>query len=404
MPHLMKIFKIVLVVIFINIVPLLSAEYLEVLPQNGDGLKNIFQRYRLDYTEQNVSVFNSLNQSKLGSSNSLYLGVKYKLPIQVIEYNGKSIRTSISNSDFDYAVTIQEYNDLLFSKGIKKSSYKTDKVLLVPEITFYLKEGENIVTTNNTVTKTKKTGLQSYKEPLFGERYSVVNEISHKLKDNIYYLVGGHGGPDPGAIGRRYGNELHEDEYAYDIILRLAKCLMEHGATVKIIVQDKEDGIRDDVYLNNSYNEVYYGDQEIPRNQLERLRKRVEIVNNEYYKNQNSAKEQIVVPIHVDSRENKSSRIDIFFYHNQSSERGKVIASTLLETIESKYRAAQPGRGYNGSVSARGLYMLRNTVPVTVYIELGNIQNEQDQIRLIEKNNRQAIANWLTDGFLKLAE
>jgi N-acetylmuramoyl-L-alanine amidase len=179
---------------------------------------------------------------------------------------------------------------------------------------------------------------------------------------------------------------------------------MEHGATVKIIVQDKEDGIRDDVYLNNSYNEVYYGDQEIPRNQLARLRKRVEIINNEYYKNQHNAKEHIVVPIHVDSRENKSSRIDIFFYHNQNSERGKVIASTLLETIESKYRAAQPGRGYNGSVSARGLYMLRNCVPVTVYIELGNIQNEQDQIRLIEKNNRQAIANWLTDGFLKLAE
>ena len=48
--------------------------------------------------------------------------------------------------------------------------------------------------------------------------------------------------------------------------------------------------------------------------------------------------------------------------------------------------------------------MIRKTLPVTVYIELGNIQNELDQVRLIENNNRQAIANWLTDGFLKLAE
>ena len=48
--------------------------------------------------------------------------------------------------------------------------------------------------------------------------------------------------------------------------------------------------------------------------------------------------------------------------------------------------------------------MLRNAVPVTVYIELGNIQNNKDQIRIVEKNNRQAIANWLTDGFIKLAK
>ena len=30
----------------------------------------------------------------------------------------------------------------------------------------------------------------------------------------------GHGGPDPGAIGIYQGRQLHEDEYAYDIILR----------------------------------------------------------------------------------------------------------------------------------------------------------------------------------------
>lgn len=403
MPYSMNIFRILIVTIILNATPSICKEYLEILPQNGDGLKTIFQRYRLDYTENNLSIFNSLNQSKLGSSNSLYLGVKYKLPIYVYEYNSKSIRSTIGNSDYEYAVKLQDYNDLLFSKGVKSNNYRIDKQLWVPEVSFFLKEGENVVD-NNAITTTKKRGLQTYIEPLFGERYKEVKEISHKLKDNIYYLVCGHGGPDPGAIGRRYGKELHEDEYAYDIILRLAKSLMEHGATVKIIVQDKQDGIRDDVYLNNSFDEVYYGNQEIPRKQLARLKKRVEVINNEYYKNEKSAKEHIVVPIHVDSRENKNRRIDIFFYHNQNSKRGEVIANTLLETIEEKYKAAQPGRGYNGSVSARGLYMLRNTVPVTVYIELGNIQNEQDQIRLVEKNNRQAIANWLTDGFLKLAE
>ncbi|TNE34067.1 N-acetylmuramoyl-L-alanine amidase, partial [bacterium] len=246
--------------------------------------------------------------------------------------------------------------------------------------------------------------LKTYDFNLLGEKYKTIKEVSHKLKGYVYYLVGGHGGPDPGAIGYRNGNTLSEDEYAYDIVLRLAKNLLENGATVKLIVQDPNDGIRDDYYLNNSYNEIYYGNEEIPLNQLERLRKRVEIINKEYEKNRKWAKEQIVVPIHVDSRENKNSRIDVFFYYYQHSERGKYIATSLLNTFEAKYEAAQPGRGYNGSVTTRGLYMLRNCKPVTVYMELGNIQNERDQIRLVEKNNRQAIANWLSDGFLKLVD
>jgi len=401
MPQLMKSLKILIIYLFLLFSPILGEEFLEVLPQNGDGLQTIFQRYRLDYNDQTILIFKGLNENKFGTNNSLLLGVKYKLPIKEYKYNNTSIRSTIRNQDYDYAVSLQNYNDLLFSKGIKPNNYRVDKKLWVPDIEFYLNNNQSI----QSVTINKETNdLKNYIEPLFGDNYKNVSEISHILRGNIYYLVGGHGGPDPGAVGKRNGNTLHEDEYAYDVILRLAKNLMEHGATVKIIVQDPDDGIRDDIYLSNSFDEIYYGNQEIPRNQLARLKKRVEIINDEYYKNNKSAKEQIVVPIHVDSRENKNKRIDIFFYHNQNSERGKTIANTLLETLEDKYRAAQPGRGYNGSVSARGLYMLRNTVPVTVYIELGNIQNDRDQIRLVEKNNRQAIANWLTEGFIKLAK
>lgn len=397
----MKLHIVLVYCLLLSFSPLLGVDYLEVLPQNGDGLQTVFQRYRLDYNDQTIAIFKSLNESKFGSNNSLLLGVKYQLPIKEYNYNSTSIRSTIGNQDYEYAVNLQDYNDLMFSKGVKPNNYRLDKKLWVPEIEFYLSSNKSV----HSITDQKQSNeLKTFIEPLFGENNKNVIEISHKLRGNVYYLVGGHGGPDPGAIGKRNGNTLHEDEYAYDVILRLAKNLMEHGATVKIIVQDPGDGIRDDMYLNNSFDEIYYGNQDIPRKQLARLKKRVDIINDEFYKNKKTAKEQIVVPIHVDSRENKNKRIDIFFYHNQSSERGQVIANTLLETLEDKYRAAQPGRGYNGSVSARGLYMLRNTVPVTVYIELGNIQNDRDQIRLVERNNRQAIANWLTDGFIKLAK
>jgi N-acetylmuramoyl-L-alanine amidase len=394
----MKIIIRLIFLIFILINFSNASEYLSVLPKNGDGIKILFNRFNLDFNNNSVNRFLSLNSGKFGKNNSLFLKTEYQLPIRVYKYNGTSIRSTIGNNDYNYALTLQNYNDLLFSKGIKSENYRINNKLWVPLVKFKFGKSSSDISPVNKVEKLKK-----FKYDLFGKAHEDVIEESHKLKNRVYYLVAGHGGPDPGAIGKRYSNILHEDEYAYDVILRLAKNLMKHGAKVEIIVQDSSDGIRDDYYLNNSYNEVYLGNQTIPLNQLERLKKRVDIVNEEYRKNKNSI-EQIVVPIHVDSRENKKRRIDIFFYHNRNSERGKEIAETLLETIENKYEQAQPGRGYNGSVSARGLYMLRKTIPTTVYIELGNIQNTRDQLRIVEKNNRQAIANWLTDGFLKLAD
>lgn len=94
--------------------------------------------------------------------------------------------------------------------------------------------------------------------------------------------MSGHGGPDPGAIGRIGKIELHEDEYAYDVALRLARNLMQEGAEVRIIIQDAKDGIRDDKYLSNSKRETCMG-APIPLNQVARLRQRCAKIN-EFYK------------------------------------------------------------------------------------------------------------------------
>ena len=42
--------------------------------------------------------------------------------------------------------------------------------------------------------------------------------------------------------------------------------------------------------------------------------------------------------------------------------------------------------------------MIKYTDPVTTFLELGNIQNSQDQIRFIKYQNRQIIADWITAG------
>lgn len=231
---------------------------------------------------------------------------------------------------------------------------------------------------------------------LFGK--AQVKKQDNKLKNYAFYLDAGHGGPDPGAIGTREGKELHEDEYAYDVTLRLAKKLYESGATVFMIVQDEADGIRDDKFLNNSFDEVYYGGVKIDRNQKTRLNKRAEIINSIHSKNK-KIKNHYAITIHIDSRD-EGKRVDIFCYHKEGKLEGKKLAETMVCKIEEKYDKAQPGRGYRGSVTSRSLLMLRKNIPTSVYFELGNIQNPKDQVRFIDNNNRQAISNWLYEGIL----
>ena len=236
-------------------------------------------------------------------------------------------------------------------------------------------------------------------EPLFGKELASYKVTSSELKGACFYLVSGHGGPDPGAIGRIGKIELHEDEYAYDIVLRLARNLMTKGAKVHIIIQDAKDGIRDDSYLSNSKRETCMGDA-IPLNQVQRLQQRCNKINALYQKDRKNYSYCRAIFIHVDSR-SKGKQTDVFFYHSNKKAVSKRLANNMKDTFESKYGKHQPNRGFSGTVSGRNLYVLSHTTPASVFVELGNIQNSFDQRRLVINSNRQALAKWLMEGFLK---
>ena len=235
------------------------------------------------------------------------------------------------------------------------------------------------------------------KESLFGKAYSSYQIKSNELGGASFYLVSGHGGPDPGAIGKYNGHSLHENEYAYDIVLRLARELLSRGANVHIIIQDKKDGIRDEKVLKNSKREMCMG-KTIPLNQVERLKQRCDKINELYRKDKSTYKRAIFV--HVDSR-GKGKQMDVFFYNAPGSTQGNRLAQNIRRTFEQKYKKHQPGRGFSGTVSERNLYVLRNTTPVAAFLELGNISNPRDQQRLVLENNRQALANWITEGIVR---
>ncbi len=286
---------------------------------------------------------------------------------------GEGIYTFLKRHNLSYSVYGKKFKEL------NKGKFGKDNTLLL--------YNEYILPVNNNIVE----------NPLFGDKYKKVDITSHELDGAVLYLVSGHGGPDPGASGKYNIHNMYEDEYAYDIILRLARNLISKGAKVDVIIQDPDDGIRDDMFLNYDNNETCMG-KTIPLDQVKRLKQRVSTINELSKKDKEKYKRCVV--IHLDSR-SKRKQIDVFFYYTKGSKSGKKMANTLRDTFDSKYKKHQPRRGFSGTVSTRNLYILRNTVPPCVFIELGNIQNYRDQQRFIKENNRQALANWLTEGIIK---
>jgi len=236
-------------------------------------------------------------------------------------------------------------------------------------------------------------------QPLFGESQQRVRVLDQQLKGAAFYLVSGHGGPDTGAIGNEAGHKLYEDEYAYDVTLRLGRRLIEHGARVHFIILDRSEGIRNGRILAGNTTELCYPGVPIPWDQRARLQQRADAVNRLYQADASSKYRRCVV-IHIDSR-TSTQRIDTFFYYKKNSQIGKQFATSMQTTFREKYAQHQPGRGYRGTVGTRELFMLEHTLPPTAFIEVGNIQHKSDKERILDPANRQVVAEWLADGIIK---
>ncbi|MCK5441859.1 MAG: N-acetylmuramoyl-L-alanine amidase [Maribacter sp.] len=309
---------------------------ISVKAEKGDGIYSLLRKQGLE-PSKSFDDFVALNRDNLGDGVHLYQGRSYLLP----------------GSDSLAAIRQAKNGELKLTKG-----------------TLY---------------------------PIFGKKHAEITAKSSRLKETVYYLISGHGGPDPGAITQYNGRIISEDEYAYDITLRLARELISHGALVYVIIRDEDDGIRDGKILKMDKDEIAYSDKAIPLVQLARLKQRVDIVN-ELYKTHKGQHQRLIVT-HVDSR-SKSQNIDVFFYHHEKSKSGKKLAESIHATFKKKYKKYQPNREYSGTLGNRNLYLVKQTLPAMAYIEIGNIRNKKDQLRILDPDNRQALAKWISEGVL----
>lgn len=382
----------------------LPDSYLEVKTQSGDNVPKLLERYSLDGYDCNVTAFFQINRLK--EDYRLEADASYKLPVLLVQYNGKTIRSTLGLDDWNTAIRIDQYNKDLQAAGLRERSFIDDKELWVPWHELQCPAEGEFAEAVKATSKAKSSGSAVLKEssaakgnrvfPIFGKKYEKTPLLSQKLKGKIFYVISGHGGPDAGASGKRAGNTLCEDEYAYDVALRFVRLLVSHGATAYMIVRDENDGIRDEAYLKCDKDETVWGDQEIPLDQKARLAQRTDLINQlteQYLKA--GVKDQTIIEIHVDSRHRKQE-IDVFFYYRPGSDLSKELALQMHKTFLQKYARVRSQKSYNGTVTSRSLFTLRETTtPKAVYIELGNIRNSWDQQRVVIANNRQALANWL---------
>ncbi|WCL81440.1 N-acetylmuramoyl-L-alanine amidase [Saprospira sp. CCB-QB6] len=383
----MKLFFASLFLILLHLLPLNAQSYLSVTAKRGDGILVLLGRYGLDRSPCNLKKFCQLN--KLKETDYLMVGKNYKLPILEYKYNGKSIRSTVGISSWQRAKQIERYNESMELFRLKTSFKTKNAPLWYPH---HLKACA--VNLEEHIPKGRHFSI-------FGKEFADVPLKDKKLAGAVYYLVSGHGGPDPGAVATYKGKPICEDEYAYDITLRLARELLSHGALVYLIVRDANDGIRQLEYLPKDEDERCWPSETIPKGQSERLSQRSDIINELYRENlRKGLYYQRLVEIHVDSR-SKKQRIDLFFYHYPESLRGRELARRLHQHIRGKYQQHRASGEYKGTVKARDLHMLREVIPTPVFIEVGNIQNPKDQKRILLPANRQALADWLAEGLMK---
>ncbi len=370
--------------------------YLTIQPKDGDGIMSILRRYNLLGSKCDKEHFYEIN--KLSQKSVIYTDRKYKLPLFIYEYDGTSIRSTIGDNNWDKAVRIRDYNIKLHKEGVKPTMFnKGKKILWVPYRELYCDDEKPVKI--EPVNKSNK--VRNF--PIFGDDYAHTPLVSSKLKGQVFYIVGGHGGPDPGAIGNYAGNKLCEDEYAYDVSLRLCRKLIQHGAVAYMITRDNNDGIRSGKILKCDKDEITWKDQKMFNGQKPRLKQRSNAINKLYEAHRKSgAKKQKMISIHIDSRSQRHST-DVFFYYYSGSPNGKKLARRMHKKLKEKYAIHRKSGSYTGTVTPRDLHMLRETKPTSVYVELGNIRNSNDQKRFILESNREVLAKWLFEGMTGFA-
>ena len=259
------------------------------------------------------------------------------------------------------------------------------------------------------------TPLQSYRQAQelwenFERQIGQIGRVSNALSGWYFVLDPGHGGLDPGAVVEVLdgnGNKIYvvEDEYVYDIALRVYVLLRLHGANVAMTLLSPNHLIRrsdppTSTFVNEK-NEVYNNYQFNKNNRWKdwpnggsngNLSNRVQIAR-EFFKN-TPENRRIFLSFHADISPNSPEAPLVLYYQSKNGRNidtaSKRFASTLL-----------PALGAGAYTRGQSLGVLRNNpAGLKLLLELRNLAYADHAWALRFEQLRQRDAEKVVKGLL----
>ncbi|MBA1336368.1 MAG: N-acetylmuramoyl-L-alanine amidase [Firmicutes bacterium] len=194
-------------------------------------------------------------------------------------------------------------------------------------------------------------------------------EVFFPITNKVIYIDAGHGGRDPGAVGKSGKNE---DQINLDIALKL-KRLVENGGGIAILTRDGDYGL----YSPDAPNKK--------REDLENRRSLAE-----------ESQSQINVIIHLNSfPQSRYYGAQTFYF--KDSEESKKLASIVQEELRmvlDKNNTRQPKPDSD-------LYLLKTSKVPTVLVECGFLSNAQEERLLNDEIYQEKVAWAIYIGILR---
>lgn len=294
--------------------------------------------------------FVSIDFTEKGNDSNIYISssgssLKYKMfglsnPERlVIDTFGTSIK--------DFA---DPFNNK-FSKNIQRARIGyLDKTETQPEGIRIVFETKRKVTVTEALQNDKT--LQLSFKGLEDTNYQAQPKFAKSSKRYLIVLDPGHGGNDPGAIGKVAG--YREKDVTLNVTYYLRQMLLESGMAVLMARSD---------------------DSEIL------LQPRVDIANN------NIA--DLFVSVHCNSMEGTGARgIETYYRTPQSVTFAQIIHRNMVETVQS------PDRG----IRVRNFFVIRKTSMPSVLVEIGYISNPTEEAQLGSPTHQKKVANAIYKG------
>ena len=244
---------------------------------------------------------------------------------------------------------------------------------------------------------------------VFEQQVETMGKLDNRLASWHFVLDPGHGGIDPGAIvmakdadGNRY--YIVEDEYVYDMTLRVYALLKAHGAAVTLTLLAPNHLLRDNSPVLstfvNDHNEVLNDSDwnrkntpsAWPKGDSKYLRKRIEIA--EQAVRGTSPDRQVFLSFHADNDETVGNAVTLFYHQNsRSTDRtSRDFANKLL-----------PAMGAGARTKGRNLGVLRNnSIRYKLLVEMRNLAFDEHIWAIRYEQRRQRDAEKVVEALLSV--